>query len=226
MSDYKIPSRDEHNNLIRKIWKGCLIAAAVCLVLMMAIVTVMSMMGYDSQKIVSVMLIAVYIVVPVYGVGYIGPAFATSLLKMGMAVEMSREGLDIGRETATTISDVKAEIKPLVSDLQRIVADLKPMIEEFRKQDFAKIHKVLGRFEGELNGGGKLDRLVVSIEKIAKRTDQKADDALDDVLGSAWAKARRIDGKCSECGTVLKVTDQACINCSAIIESPGKQPHA
>lgn len=126
MSD--IPTREEHNRLIRKIWTGCLIASAICFVLMMAIVAVMSSMGYDSQKIVSVMLIAVYIVVPVYGVGYIGPAFATSLLKMGMAVEMSREGLDIGHETAGMIGGMKDELKPVISDLRHIADRLEQSV--------------------------------------------------------------------------------------------------
>lgn len=186
IDNYKIPTRDEHNRLIRKIWKGCLIASAVALSVMLTIVSVMFMMGYDPQKIVAVMLIAVYIVVPVYGIGYIGPAFATSLLKMGMAVEMSREGLDIGNKTADTISEVKGEIKPLVKDLQGIVADLKPMIEDFRKQDSGKVHKILERLDGEMNGGGKLDRLVTALEKLAKRADAKADDALGDLLEEAW----------------------------------------
>lgn len=186
IDNYKIPTRDEHNRLIRKIWKGCLIASAVALSVMLTIVSVMFMMGYDPQKIVSVMLIAVYIVVPVYGIGYIGPAFATSLLKMGMAVEMSREGLDIGNKTADTISEVKGEIKPLVKDLQGIVTDLKPMIEDFRKQDSGKVHKILERLDGEMNGGGKLDRLVTALEKLAKRADAKADDALGDLLEEAW----------------------------------------
>jgi hypothetical protein len=189
--DFTIPSREEHTRFIRKIWKGCLLAALFCFLSMATVVVIMAFMGYDPQKIVSVMLIAVYIVVPVYGVGYIGPAFATSLIKMALAVDMSRQGLVIGKDTADILTNLKKDVEPLVEDAKKMMSDLKPMIEEFRKQDLGKVHKVLERFEGEMNGGGKLDRLVTALEKIAKRTDQKADDALGDLLEEAWRDPKK-----------------------------------
>lgn len=183
---FKIPSREEHNRTIRKLWVGCITGAALVFLVTGCTSLAMFLLGYDSKVIVNVSTVVFQIILLPYGLGYVAPALATSLLKMGLGVEMSRQGLNLGRETADMMIEIKGEIKPLVTDLQGIIADIKPMIEDFRKQDSGRVHKILERFEGEMNGGGKLDRLVTALERIAKKTDAKADDALGDLLEEAW----------------------------------------
>lgn len=182
-----IPSRAEHDALVRKIWKLCLIGAVLLFATTGTTVLVMWKLGYDSKAIVNVSTIVFQVVLLPYGLGYVAPTLATSLLKMALGVEMSRRGLEIADSTAGTLEKLNRDVTPVVADVKELVSDLKPMIAEFRKQDSAKIHGVLERMEKELNGGGKLDRLVVALEKIAKKTDQKADDVLGDMLAEAWA---------------------------------------
>ena len=103
---YKIQSREEHDKKVRRIWwTGGLIGFAM-FAFMLGMVIVMNRMGYESKDIVSVQLILVYIFVPVYGLGFVASALATSLLKMGLGVEMSREGLDIGKKTVEIAENV------------------------------------------------------------------------------------------------------------------------
>lgn len=191
--EWKIPSREEHNRFIRKVWNLCIIGAALVFVITGTTVLVMILMGYDSKTIVNASTTCFQMILLPYGLGYVAPTLATSLLKMALGVEMSRRGLEIGEQTAQSLTDLKTETKPLVEKGDRVLTKLEPMVEkanemidEFKKQDFAKLHKVLERFEGEMNGGGKLYRLVTALEKIAKRVDAKADDTLEGLLEEAW----------------------------------------
>ena len=186
---YKIQSREEHILLIRKIWKWCFIAASLCLVAMVAMILVMHHKGYKPSEIVAVQLLLIYILVPIYAVGYIGPAFATSLLKMALAVEMSREGLEIGKSTMTTIAEVKDEVKPLVKDVKQVVADVQPMVKDISavvkesKKVFDDLVKEVREGNGQLHGkiGDTLKKAVTE----ARKTIHDAEGDLEQVI---WKK--------------------------------------
>lgn len=193
---FVIPSRAAHNKFIRLIWKLCVVTAVVCFLFMGGAVAVMKLCGYDAKAIVEVQLIIVYIILPAYAIGYVAPTLATSLIKMSLGVEMSRQGLDIANQTATILTDFQNDVKPMMQDgkemfreAKPVVADVKEMVQSFKKEDFGKMRESLHRLERELDGGGKFDRLVNALEKIAARSDQKADDALEGLLEEAWGKA-------------------------------------
>ena len=195
---FTIPTRKEHEKFIRKVWMLCIIGAVLVFAITGTTVLVMILMGYDSKTIVNASTTCFQMILLPYGLGYVAPTLATSLLKMALGVEMSRRGLEIGEQTAQSLVDLKNDTKPMIENGGRVMTKLEPMIqkadrmiEQFEKQDFAKLHKVLERFEGEMNGGGKLDRLVTALEKIAKRTDQKADDVLGGLLEEAWGEPKK-----------------------------------
>jgi hypothetical protein len=184
----KIPTRAEHDRFIRLLWKWCIAVAFIMFFVTGGIVAALFLSGHDTKKVVEVSTAIFQVLMLSYGLGFFVPMLTTSLLKMSLGVEMSRKGLEIGQETSQTLVKLQNEIKPLVEDAKQIMDELRPMIREFKENDFGKVHKVLDKFAYELNGGGKLDRLVNSVERIAKRTESKADDALGSILEEAWGE--------------------------------------
>jgi len=190
---FKVPTRSEHKRFVKRVWVICNVIAFIIFIISGGTVLTLFLKGLDSKTVVNVSTSVFQVLLLSYGMGFFVPAFLTSLIKMSLGVEMSRQGIEIGVKTADNLDEMRKEIKPLVEKGDRVLTKLEPMVEkadqmldEFKKQDMTKLHKVLERFEGEMNGGGKLDRLVTALEKIAKRTDAKADDALGNLLEEAW----------------------------------------
>lgn len=161
-----IPTREEHNAQIKKIWQRCIAVAAVCFVLMVGTVITMKVLKYEGKDIVNVQLIFVYMLVPSYVLGYIAPALAVSLMKMTLGVDMSRE-------TSKDIHDFKEDIKPLINDATAVVAEVKPMVTEVR----ATIDEVKKLFDQALrefrDGNGKLEDRVVTVLRKAIEEGRK-----------------------------------------------------
>jgi hypothetical protein len=189
----KVPSRAEHKRFIKRVWIICNCIAFMVFFVTGGTLCVLFLKGYDSKDIVNTSTAVFQVMMVSYGMGFFVPAFLTSLIKMSLGVEMSRRGIEIGVKTAQNLDEMRQEIKPLVEKGDRVLTKLEPMVQkadqmldEFKKQDLSKLHKVLERFETEMNGGGKLDRLINALERIAKKADIKADDALGDLLEEAW----------------------------------------
>lgn len=124
----KLPTQEEHNKIIRRIWKIGFYIAGGCFLFMASVVAVMLYIGKSTAEIVSAELLIVYIFLPAYAFGFVAPMLASSLTKMTLAVDMSREGLEIGKDTSDAMTEFKNETKPLISDLKAVVAEVKPMI--------------------------------------------------------------------------------------------------
>ena len=142
---YEIPTRPEHERKVLRLWLACGVIGTSAFLLMAGAVVVMKTMGYESKDIVSVQLIAVYIFVPIYGLGFVAPALATSLLKMGLAVDMSREGLYIGKKTADVADKIDGaldsrlkRVDGTLDSLDTLVADVKkgegPLVKVFKDE--------------------------------------------------------------------------------------------
>lgn len=155
---FKIPTREEHDRRIRRIWTVCIAIATVCFLAMGGTVIGMASTGYDSKSIVNVLLIAVYIVVPLYGVGYMGPAFATSLV-------MGRRGIEIGEKTSETMDEFARDIKPILRDAQDVIGEVKKLVRQFESQN----PKAVVDFIEKLARDGTVDRVAKSVETVAKK---------------------------------------------------------
>lgn len=180
-----IPSRVEHDLFIRRIWKLCAIGATLCLVAMGGTVVVMGLLGYDSKTIANVQLIAVYIVLPAYAIGYVAPALATSLIKMSLGVEMSRRGLDVGRQTADLLDGFSRDTKPIVEDLKNIIASVRELIEDLKRQKAGKIVEFLEKLskDGTVDKiAGSLDEIGRKVGEVVRKSEQrKVDDIIDKI---------------------------------------------
>jgi len=154
----KIPTRAEHDLRIRRIWTICISLSLLFFLAMGGTVIGMASVGYDSKSIVNVLLIAVYIVVPLYGVGYMGPAFATSLV-------MGHRGIEIGEKTSETMDSFAADIKPILRDARDVIGEVKELVEQFKSQN----PKAIVDFIEKLSKDGTVDRVAKSIETVAKK---------------------------------------------------------
>lgn len=185
----KLPTQEEHNEVIRRVWRIGFYIAGACFTFMAAVVGVMLAMHKTPAEIVSVELLIVYIILPAYAFGFVAPMLASSLIKMTLAVDMSREGLEIGKETADAMTEFKEETKPLIMDAKAVIEEVKPMVGEVRTavHDGKKIFDdVLTEFR---EGNGKIE---IRITKIIRRVLDEARGSVKDAEGEfeklIWTK--------------------------------------
>lgn len=196
-----LPTREEHNRIIRKVWKIGFYIAGACFAFMAGVVGVMLAMHKTPAEIVSVELLIVYIILPAYAFGFVAPMLTSSLLKMTLAVDMSREGLEIGKETSDAMTEFKNETKPLIVDAKAVIAEVKPVMGEVR----TAVHdgkKVFDDIVKEVRGGhGKVeDRVIEIIRKGLDEARKNVKEAEGDLEKLIWAKVDKFlatvfDGK-------------------------------
>jgi len=109
--EYKIPTREQHKAIIRRLWKMCIGGALGIFVVVGGLMLTLFLKGYDSKKIVEVSTTAFQVLVLSYGMGFFVPAFLTSLYNMALGVEMTRSGLEIGQTTAGILKQVDVAIE-------------------------------------------------------------------------------------------------------------------
>lgn len=163
MSDFKIPTREEHVQFIRRIWRICIVMASFVFLSTGGIVLAMFLIGHDSKKIVEVSTSIFQVMMLSYGLGFFVPAFLTSLTKMSMAVEMSRKGLELGKKTAEHLDRLQADLSPVLGDLKAAVKDAHAIMKELRGNELEKISKVFG--------DGSFERALKAIEAIPEKID-------------------------------------------------------
>jgi uncharacterized protein YoxC len=158
-------SWEAHDEGIRAVWKRCLLAAVACFGVMGGIAMVMLANGHTTEKIVSVQLMLVYLILPVYAVGFAAPMLITSLMKLSMGLEMSREGLNVGKKTAEHIDHLQKELKGILTDVRDVVGPVKALVDDLKKQ---KTGKVL-EFIEKLSTDGSVEKIAGALESIGER---------------------------------------------------------
>jgi hypothetical protein len=163
-----IPSRDDHNRFIRRIWYGCIGMALLVFILTGGVVLGLFLSGHDSKKVVEVSTSVFQVLVLSYGLGFFVPAFLTSLLKMSLGVEMSRKGLEIGEETSKVLAQLQRDFVPLLKDVQEVVGSARTVIDDIRQQNPGRIIEFLEKLKAD----GSVERAVRSVEEIAKKVHE------------------------------------------------------
>lgn len=187
--DFKVPSRKEHDLEIRRLWKVCFILAIIIFVITGSITGTMFYKGMDPKVIVAISTAIFQVMLLSYGMAFFVPAFITSLKKMGLGVEMSRAGLEIGRQTAENLKDFKDELKPIVDDGKELVKEIRPVVEEVTKvvhegrKVFDDLAKEVREGNGQLQGkiGDTLKKAIFE----ARKTLQGAEGDFEQLI---WTK--------------------------------------
>jgi len=162
---FQIPSREDHDRLIRKLWMGCIVGALLIFVSSGTTALTMWRLGYDSGSIQHVSTVVFQVILLPYGLGFVAPMLATSLIKMSLGVEMSRRGLEVAEATAATLETIRAEVMPAVRDAKAVLGDLKALVDQVKNKDFSKVIE----FADSLAKNGSLESLATNIKKIAER---------------------------------------------------------
>ena len=178
--EFKIPTRAEHKRNVRRIWISCICIGLFVISTMAGIVGVMVLKAMPHQLIVSCTTVLFQIIIGGVFTGFTTPYFLETRVNFSVGMEMNRKALQLGTETADNLVNLKNEVAPMMKDA-------KEMIATFKARDFGKMEKAIDLLTTELNGGGKLDRLVTALEKIANKVDKKAGDAMEDLLAEAWS---------------------------------------
>ena len=175
LQEFVIPTREEHKRNVRRIWISCICIGLFVMSSMAGMVAVMVSKSMAHQLIVSCTTVLFQIIIGGVFTGFTTPYFLETRVNFAVGMEMNRKALQLGTLTSDNLVNLKDEVGPMVKDA-------KEMIATFKARDFGTMEKALDLMTKELNGGGKLDRLVVALEKIAARTSEKADDQLENIL--------------------------------------------
>jgi hypothetical protein len=194
MEPVKIRTRQEHRVLIRRIWTLCIVMAVLVFATTGGVVLALFLAGYESKKIVEVSTSIFQVLVLSYGLGFFVPAFLTSLLTMHLGVDMSRQGLEIGQETAKHISQLQG--------------DLKSMVEGFRAS-LGRAEMALVKAEETLSG------IKDKISSGQKEVENKLENSLaQEVLGAVLTgpgEDKRVKSGGARNGENVSDTDEACL---------------
>jgi len=128
VSENLIPTREEHRALIWRVWRGFVIAALIAFLGMGGIAGTMLALGYGFTMVAYTLLVVIYVLIPLYALGYMGPILASSIIKMTLGIEMTRDSMDNLNRTAETIDAMQKEIRPVVADLKEVVDEAKKSI--------------------------------------------------------------------------------------------------
>jgi uncharacterized protein YoxC len=161
----ELPSRETHDRAVRQVWTRCSIGAGACFGVMSGIAAVMLASGYTTEKIVSVQLMLVYLILPVYAVGFAAPMLVTSLMKLGLGLEMSREGLNVGKKTAEHIDHLQKELRGILTDVRDVVGPVKALVDDLKRQKTGKVIE----FIEKLSTDGSVEKIAGALESIGDR---------------------------------------------------------
>lgn len=186
LEEFRIPTREEHRKNIRRIWVSFICIGLFVIASMSGMVLVMMLKNFTHQLIVSCSTVLFQIIVGGVFTGFTTPYFLETRVNFGVGMEMNRKALQLGTQSADALNVLQKEGKPLMEKGDRVLTKVEGIVDEFKSKDLSKVHQAVDRIANELDGGGKLDRLVLALEKIAKKADAKAGDAIEDLLGEAW----------------------------------------
>lgn len=184
--EFRIPTREEHRRSVRRIWISCICIGLFVISTMTGIVAVMVLKQMAHQLIVSCTTVLFQIIIGGVFTGFTTPYFLETRVNFAVGMEMNRKALELGTTSADALNALQGEIKPMIEKGDRVLTKVDGIVDEFQKKDLSKLHDAVDRLTKEMDGGGKLDRLVSALEKIAARTSEKADDQIESLLGEAW----------------------------------------
>jgi apolipoprotein N-acyltransferase len=105
-----LPSIDEHEDKVRRIFKTCISVAAGVFVVAVGSIWIALRNGVPLSVLASVVPIVMAILIGVFAIGYAIPVGLVSLLRLGFTIKMGHESL---RMTRTIADRVRRDTAPL-----------------------------------------------------------------------------------------------------------------
>jgi hypothetical protein len=129
----RIPTPEEHKRRTRRIW---LICGCISLFVLVSIGGTVAILVADNDvhEIVGWTTIIFQIVIGMFATGFTTPLFLEQRANFILSIDMGRESLELGTETAGAMIDLKNEFVPVVKDLKSLVDQMKPVVEVANRQ--------------------------------------------------------------------------------------------
>lgn len=118
-----IPTFEEHNREIQRLWTTCIVVASgLFLGLTLGLVV---LFAAKTQLAIIVLLstLAFQVVGISYGIGFLVPAAMTSIRRLSLSLQMGYQGLRMTRTMTAEMGDLIGEVKPIMEVASRIVKD-------------------------------------------------------------------------------------------------------
>jgi hypothetical protein len=164
-----IPTREEHARTIRRLWWLCIGLATFICVSAITIIVVLIYSGVSTQTIWAVFGIGFPIVIASYAMAFFVPVMITSVLRMGLGIEMSRQGLEVGIDTSKQLGDYRGELHQAQEKVDRWIETANKKLDEFLKafrEEMGKLRREIRHERGRVVG--EMDEALAEGEKEAE----------------------------------------------------------
>jgi hypothetical protein len=130
-STVPIPSFEEHERAIKKLWRTCILLGSVMFVGSVLTLVFFARRRYDLSALLGISTMTFQVVGMTYGAAFLVPAFLTSLKRMGLSVRMMYEGNRLGVEGARAMKEIRDDMKPILLEGREVVKTVhKAIVEE------------------------------------------------------------------------------------------------
>lgn len=118
-----IPTFEEHNREIRRLWAACIAVASFLFIGLAG--GLIFLFARQTQLAIIVLLstLAFQVVGISYGVGFLVPAAMTSIRRLSLSLQMGYQGLRMTRTMTGEMKDLIGEVKPIMEVANRVVKD-------------------------------------------------------------------------------------------------------
>ena len=124
---------DAQERRIKKLWKICIFSSVGIFSVSSVVMAAFLLAGHDPKAILTVFTLVFQVLVMTYALSFFIPLMLGSYLKMGIGIEMSKEGLEIGEKTSSTLNSVQKEVMPLISDSKDLAKKVHTVSDEITK---------------------------------------------------------------------------------------------
>lgn len=147
---HRIPTREEHEEKVRKLWRTCRHLAIIIFLITGGITGGLLIGGVDPAKVVAISTAVFQVILLSYGMGFFVPAFLTSLERLALGIEMNRQGLEIAERTAKILDKIDDAIDKRLERADRLLTKLEKAADEAEKGDHPIIKRVETTFQSEM----------------------------------------------------------------------------
>jgi len=125
-----IPTPEELDRGIRKIWIACIVGSTFVPATALAIVVAVSLGAVKLSTVGLVAPVLMAVVLMTFGLCFVIPAGVTSLRRMSTTVRMAYTGLYTNQKVSEDLKAMVAEARPLIRDLRPIVDTIRNQTQD------------------------------------------------------------------------------------------------
>ncbi len=127
-----IPSQEQHEASLRRIWRFSIAAAAVQVVAGISVLSFVLFSRGNVQLLGVISTVLFQILLVAFGIGFSIPAVMASMAKLNLTLEIGRESLELGRKSANSLVQLQSEFVPVLQNLKTGISNLTELVEKVK----------------------------------------------------------------------------------------------